>query len=175
MGFVAVVSFCCIALLAAPIATASQQSAPRVQNATDSTDQPVTTCLSGAGTSFTIGSANGTHIWFRLHAAMLTDSGGSIGAELTGSTGGTSIIEVVAGLEYVGDGFLDLLTSPIDSFDVVSGSDFQLPMLENVSTGLGNEQPSQSDADQSGDERSADDSDGTETGSDASPFEMLRC
>lgn len=176
MGYVVVVCCCVAVLTVAPVAAAAQGPPPRIQNATssdtNSNGQPVTTCFSGSGTEFIVGSENSTRIWIRLHATVLTGSGGSIGAELAGSTTENSIIEVVAGLEYVGGGFLDLLTSPTDSFAVVKGFDFQLPMLNGVSTGLGADESAGSENDQSTtDEQSAAD----ETGADDSPFEMLRC
>ncbi|MDS0477845.1 hypothetical protein [Natrinema sp. 1APR25-10V2] len=102
---------------------------------------------------------------------MLTGSGWSIGAELIGSTNGNSIIEVVAGIQYVGDGFLDLLSDPVGSFDLVQGFDFQLPMLENVGVG-------ETGSDRSGGETGNQSTDGDESRdarSNDSPFELLRC
>lgn len=166
---IAVTMLCCIALLAVvPAATIAQQSVPSVQTAADSNGQPVSTCLTGTGTSFTVGSSNSTNIWIRLHASILTGSGGSVGAELVGSTNGTSIIEVAAGVQYVADGIFDFLTNPIGSFDTVSGFSLRLPMLEDVRTGLGADEPPQS-----GDQSAEDD--GDTTGTEDSPFEMLRC
>lgn len=151
---------CCLVLFAAvPITTATQESSARDQIAADSNGQSVSTCFTGGGHAFTIGSEEGTHIWVRLHAAMLTDSGGSVGAELVGSTGGSSIIEVMAGFNYVGDGFLDLLTSPTDAFDLVHGYGFQIPVLD---IGPETENGASSDA-------------ATTHSSDDSPFEILRC
>ncbi|QCS43270.1 hypothetical protein [Natrinema versiforme] len=171
---VSVLVLCCLVLLATvPVATLAQQSPSPVGNGADSSGQPVSTCFTGSGTEFMIGAENGTHIWVRLHAAMLTDSGGSIGAELAGSTGGSSITEVVVGFEYVGDGLRDLLTSPADSIDLVSGFDFRLPMLENVMTGLSAES-TQSDGDRSNGEEGTTGSDG-ETAESDGRFEMLRC
>ncbi|OLZ41533.1 hypothetical protein A6E15_11310 [Natrinema saccharevitans] len=57
---------------------------------------------------------------------------------MIGSLEDRSIVEVVAGIECVGDGFFDLFDSPGEAFDLVSGFGFQLPMLENATTGLGN-------------------------------------
>lgn len=169
-AIVVVVTLSCIALLAiVPVATVAQQSAPSVQTAADSNGQPVSTCLTGTGTSFTVGSSNSTNIWIRLHASILTDSGGSVGAELVGSTNETSIVEVAAGVQYGADGILDFLTNPIGSFDMVSGFSLRLPMLEDVRTGLGGEEPPQSDSTQSAED------DRDTTGSEDSPFEMLRC
>ncbi|ELY70234.1 DUF7332 family protein [Natrinema versiforme] len=171
---VSVLVLCCLVFLATvPAATVAQQSPAPVGNGADSSGQSISTCFTGSGTELTIGSENGTHIWVRFHAAMLTDSGGSVGAELVGSTGGSSIVEVIAGFQYVGDGLRDLLTSPADSIDLVSGFDFQLPMLENATTGLGAE-PSQSDEDQSDGEGTGTRSDGAATESDGR-FELLRC
>lgn len=175
-SFIAVLTICCIALLAvAPLATTAHQSVPRVQTATDSNGQSVSTCFSGEGTSFTIGSDDSTQIWVRMHAGPLTGSGWSIGAEMAGSTDGVSIIEVVAGIEYVGDGFFDFLTSPVDSFELVSGFDFQLPMLENATTGLG-DGSSADENESAGTEanESAQSADSHESTADG-PFEMLRC
>ncbi len=104
---------------------------------------------------------------------MLTGSGWSIGDELIGSTNGDSIIEVVAGIQYVGDGFLDLLSDPVGSFELVQGFDFQLPMLENVGTGM-----DETGNDRSGGEtgnQSADGDQSQTTRPDDSPFELLRC
>lgn len=174
-SIVSILVLCCLVVLATvPVATVAQQSPSQIGTAADSSGQPVSTCFTGSGSEFTIGSENGTHIWVRLHAAMLTDSGGSVGAELVGSTGGSSIVEVIAGFQYVGDGLRDLLTSPADSIDLVSGFDFQLPMLENATTGLGAE-PTQSNGNQSDSgEEATTDSDGETTESDGH-FEMLRC
>ena len=176
-SFVAVVALCCVVFLTvAPIATAAQESSADNRTATDSTGQPVSTCFTGAGHTFTIGSADGTHIWVRLHAAMLTDSGGSVGAELVGSTGGSSIIEIVAGFEYVGNGLLETLTSPADAFEIVHGFDFQLPMLENaMDSGIGTDGASGNEPNGSATARSADGGDGRESNADDGPFEMLRC
>ncbi|WP_254764233.1 DUF7332 family protein [Natrinema marinum] len=180
------VALCCL-ILFAPIATATQQSGSQAQNesntstANDAAGQRVSTCFTGSGTEFTIGAEDGTNIWIRMHAAMLTGSGWSIGAELVGSTNGNSIIEVVAGIQYVGDGFLDFLSDPVGSFDLVQGFGFQLPMLENVGTGIG-----ETGTDRSGGETGNQSAEGSESAdgdesqnaqsrSDDSPFELLRC
>ncbi|WP_408958317.1 hypothetical protein [Natrinema sp. 74] len=180
------IALCCLLLFAhIPVATATPQSISSVQNesdtsgASDAPEQRVSTCFAGSGTEFTIGAENGTNIWIRLHAAMLTESGGAIGAELVGSTNGNSVIEVVAGIQFVGDGLLDLFSEPMASFELVKGFDFQLPMLENIGTGLTQAENSLSAGGTSN--QSADDSgerDGDESRharSNDSPFELLRC
>lgn len=124
----------------------------------DTVDVPVgqsaSTCLSGAGSSFTVGSEDGAQIWIRLHLAGLTDSGGSFGAELTGSTANYRITEVMAGVEYTGDGFWDFVTSPIDSYKPVSAFDLQLPMFNTVMTGLDSTPSASNNSAESGDNSS---------------------
>lgn len=144
-----------------------------------------TECLTGDGSSFTVGSDDGTHIWIRMHVAALTDSGGSFGVELTGSTEDERIIEVVVGLNHVGDGFLDTLTSPASSYDLVGGFDFELSIFDDVSPDIDNgETPGFDDEDDESDGESAAESDGEEPEGEAerdredaedSPFELLDC
>ncbi|OLZ41534.1 hypothetical protein A6E15_11315 [Natrinema saccharevitans] len=70
----------CIALLAAaPAAATAGQSTPTLQTAGEADGQPVSTCFTGEGSEFTIGSDDGAEIWVRLHAGPLTGSGWSIG------------------------------------------------------------------------------------------------
>lgn len=168
-----VIALCCFALLAAgPAVGAAQQSAPTAvsQAAAGPAEQSESTCFDGAGSEFTLGDENGTHVWIRLHAGTLTDSGSEFGGELIASNGGPPIIESVAGVEYVGDDLSDLLTSPLESFEWTGGFEFQLPMLEMASNGLGADDASGSDdgaaneSEQTGAER---------TGS--GPFEMIQC
>lgn len=134
-----------------------------------------TECLSGAGAPFTVGSDDDTYVWIRLHVLELTDSGGSFGIELTGSSDGERIIEVVTGLEHVGDGILDTVTSPVGSYELVGGFEFELSIFddatpdingdgtpgfdesENESTDAGTEEP----------DRGPESADG--------PFELLDC
>lgn len=170
---IAALTVCCIALLAvSPVAATAGQSTPMLRTAGEADGQPVSTCFTGEGSEFTVGSDDGAAIWVRLHAGPLTGSGWSIGAEMVGSLEGQSIVEVVAGIEYVGDGFLDIFDNPGEAFDLVSGFGFQLPMLENAAADLG----------------SASSGDGTEATGDGqtaaresravgddSPFELLRC
>ena len=177
------VVFCCLALLTVgPIAGAAQGSpaggadhitAP-AQTDVDGGAQPVSACFTGAGTEFIIGPTDATHIWVRLHLGGLTDSGWAFGGELIGSTGGESIVEIIAGIQFVGDGFFDFLTSPVDSFELVSGFDFQLPMLEAM-TGEFTETGTDSANESSTDEGANGRGDGESDGAADSRFEMLRC
>lgn len=168
-----VILLCGLALLAAgPAVGAAQQSAPIAvsQAAVDSAEQPEPTCFDGAGSEFTLGDENGTHVWIRLHAGTLTDSGSEFGGELIASNGGPPIIESVAGIEYVGDGLSDLLTSPLESFEWTGGFEFQLPMLETASNELGAGDAPGSD-DGAANERERAGAERTGSG----PFEMIQC
>ncbi|ADB59797.1 hypothetical protein Htur_0902 [Haloterrigena turkmenica DSM 5511] len=182
-----VVCFCLAILIVGPVAGAAQQSAAVAdgspaasQPKVDADGQQATACFDAGGTEFVTGSADGTNIWVRLHAGPLTGSGWAIGAELIGSTGGTSIVEVVAGIQFVGDGFLNLLSSPGESIELISGFDFQLPMLEMASSGLGADEAAGSDGgaeNESGDSAANESDDGQRGDQRASdsPFEMIRC
>ena len=163
--------FCVALLMVGPTAGAAQQSSAIAgqspfasQTEVDGGAQPATACFDGAGSEFFIGPPDGTHIWVRLHAGGLTDSGWSIGAEMIGSTDGASIVEIVAGIKYDGDGFLDALTSPIESFELVKGFDFQLPMLAAMTGEFTDGGSDGGDGAEDGDARAGD-----------SRFEMLRC
>ncbi|QLG50789.1 DUF7332 family protein [Natrinema halophilum] len=172
-----VVVLCCIVLLfTIPISATTVRATTQERNAADSPEQPATACFDGAGATYIVGSESGTHIWIRLHAAMLTDSDGAIGAELIGSMDGTSIVEIVVGLQYVGDRILDLL-SPADSFELIHGFDFQLPMLEAaMDFGPDDEQSSRSTGGESGgNESSADAGTNRQAHAEDSRFELLRC
>lgn len=184
---------CCFVLVTVgPIAGAAQrspaaasqspiagQSPAASQTEFDGGAQPASACFGGAGTEFVIGSANETHIWIRLHAGPLTDSGWALGGELIGSTGGNSIVEVIAGVQFVGDGFLDLLSSPAESVELISGFDFQLPMLEGMTgefTESGAMEHNESSAeDSSTGNGSTDGGEAPDDRDDDSRFEMLRC
>lgn len=170
---------CCLAILiVGPAVGAAQQSStvadgsPVASQTQVDVDGQASSCFDAGGAEFVIGSSGGTNIWVRLHAGPLAGSGWAIGAEMIGSTGGHSIVEVVAGIQFVGDGFLDFLSSPGESVELISGFDFQLPMLEMASSGLGADEvagnddgaENESEDGQHGDERDAD-----------SPFEMIRC
>lgn len=140
-----------------------------------------TECFSGDGTAFTVGSEDDTHIWIRLHAAMLTDSGGSFGAELTGSTEEDRIIEVLVGADHVGDGILSTVTSPLKSFDLVGGFDFQLPIFDDVDTDpdIGNGQ-FESEFEEDDEPAEEEDPDEEETKAEEreendGPFELIDC
>lgn len=89
----------------------------------------------------------------------------AIGGELIGSTGGDSIVEIVAGVQFVGDGVFDLLSSPVESFEPVSGFDFRLPMLEGMTGAFTEGGPDEAGDGSSGDGEDRDDG----------RFEMLRC
>lgn len=172
---IAAFAACCIALLAVvPVAATAGQSTPTHQAAGETSGQSVSTCFTGEGSDLTIGSDDGARIWIRFHAGPLTGSGWSIGAETVGSLEGQSIVEVVAGIEYVGDGFFDLFDDPGESFDLVSGFGFELPMLQDVSTGLGNAS-SGADAESTADNESAPEREERETAGNDGRFELLRC
>ncbi|NUC73146.1 hypothetical protein HTZ84_12620 [Haloterrigena sp. SYSU A558-1] len=178
---------CCLAILTVgPVVGAVQQSAavadgsPAASQTEVDADGQASACFDAGGSEFVIGSSDGTNIWVRLHAGPLTDSGWAIGAEMIGSTGGTSIVEVVAGIQFVGDGFLDLLSSPGESVELISGFDFQLPMLEMASSGLGagevagNDDGAENESEDGAANESEDGQYGDERAAD-SPFEMIRC
>ncbi len=172
---IAALTVCCIAFLAvAPVATTAQQASPPLQSAGETNGQPASTCFTGEGSEFTIGSDDGAEIWVRLHAGPLTGSGWSLGAEMVGSLEDQSIVEVVAGIEYVGDGFADLLSDPGESFDLVSGFDFQLPMLEDATTGLGNESTAGTGNESTAGDESTSEREEREAADDGR-FELLRC
>ena len=182
-----VLCLCLAILTVGPVAGAAQQSSTVAdgspaasQTEMEADGQQASACFDVGGTEFVIGSSDETNIWVRLHAGPFTDSGWAIGAEMIGSTGGTSIVEVVAGIQFVGDGFLDLLSSPGESVELISGFDFQLPMLEMASNGLGadevagNDTGTENESEDSAENESEDEQRGDERVDD-SPFEMLRC
>ena len=190
---IGIVCCCCLILLTTgPIVGTAQPSAAGESAATsasvvadgstadqsefDGGAQSASACFDGAGTEFVIGPPDGTHIWVRLHVGPFTDSGGALGAELIGSTGGNSIIEVIAGLQFVGDGFLEFLSSPGESVELVSGFDFQLPMLEAMTGEFTERGPSGAD-DGDGTANNSSAEGGEERGGHASDsrFQMLRC
>ncbi|AFZ72070.1 DUF7332 family protein [Natronobacterium gregoryi] len=105
-------------------------------------------CLGAGGTAFTIGSDDSATIWVRLHFGLLTDSGGSIGAELVGATTDGNIVEIVAGVDYVADDFDEFTDAPLEAFAVVTGYEFQLPMFDDLeSAGLDEDHPPHFDED----------------------------
>ncbi|ELY59921.1 DUF7332 family protein [Natronolimnohabitans innermongolicus] len=174
---IAVVCLCCLALLAVgPVAGAGSVQ-PTVSNASDepvssSEVQPASTCFDVSGASFTIGSEDGTHIWLQFHAGPLTDSDWAFGAEMIGATEDASIVELLAGVEYVGDGVFDLVSSPIDSFDLRYGFEFQLPMLESAT----DVDPMDPDDELDGDDRDDDGTEDSEPDADRdSRYELLDC
>lgn len=176
------VLLCSLVLLTSgPIAGAAQgatagatgHAAVPAQTDVDGGAQAATACFDGAGTEFVIGPPDGTHIWVRLHLGGLTDSGWAFGGELIGSTGGNSIVEIIAGVQFVGDGFFDLLSSPGDAFELIKGFDFQLPMLEAMT---GEFTASGADGSSDGNESGETDGSGVDEADAAeSRFEMLAC
>ncbi|GEM_PF-4815159 len=134
-----------------------------------------TECLSGAGTPFTVGSDDDTYIWIRLHVLELTDSGGSFGVELTGSNDGERVIEVVTGLEHVGDGILDTVTSPVGSYELVGGFEFELSIFDDATPDIdGDGTPGFDGPENESTDAGTEESDRDSESADG-PFELLDC
>ncbi|SDQ35936.1 DUF7332 family protein [Natronobacterium texcoconense] len=132
----------CLAVLAVAPAVGIAEAEQRTDRMTETDSTADGNCLSAGGTAFTIGSDDSATIWVRLHVSALTDSGGSFGAELVGSTADAQIIEIVAGVKYVADGIGEFVDGPLESFAVVTGYEFQLPMFDDLeSAGLEEDHP----------------------------------
>lgn len=184
---------CCIAVLAAGMTVGvaagsgtgtATAATPSAADDADEAEQPATACYDTGGAAFTIGSSDETHIWLQFHAATVTDSGGAVGVEMIGATETASIVELVVGADHVGDGVVGTLSSPADSFDAVTGFDFQLPMLEDAQEDLENAFDPDDDSDDTdgevdeGEDESESESDGSASEGDTdddSRYELLEC